>query len=143
MTNGPVWFPVLPHRYPFVLLDRIIEMKPGEEIVAVKRVSSGEELDGMDTPPRGSLPFALVAEAMAQAASVVALASSSVESPPVGFYAAIREMRIDREAQVGEELWLRMKKVYEFGRFFEFHGEVKIGGERIGEGLLTFRLSDK
>lgn len=141
MTDRLPWFPVLPHRYPFVLLDRIVEMKPGEEIVALKRVSSGEELDSRAASPCGSLPFSLVAEAMAQAASVVALSSSSAENPPIGFYAAIKEMRIDREAQAGEELWLRMRKVYQFGQFFEFHGEVKIGGERIGEGQLIFRLS--
>jgi 3-hydroxymyristoyl/3-hydroxydecanoyl-(acyl carrier protein) dehydratase len=141
MTDRLSWFPLLPHRYPFLLLDRIVEVKPGEEIIALKRVSSGEELHGSGAFPRGSLPFSLVAEAMAQAASVAVLSSSYAENPPIGFYAAIKEMRIDREAQVGEELWVRMKKVYQFGQFYEFHGEVKIGGERIGEGQLVFRLS--
>ena len=130
---------LLPHRYPFLLVDRVIELEPGKEILALKRVSAGEEFAGQIGPP-GSFPLSLIAEAMAQAASIVAASASQEKVPPSGFYAAIKGMRIVREPEVGEELWLRMKLLHQFGRFFEFQGEARIGGEVVGEGQLVFQL---
>ena len=130
---------LLPHRYPFLLVDRVIELEPGKEILALKRVSAGEEFAGQIGPP-GLFPLSLIAEAMAQAASIVATSASQEKVPPSGFYAAIKGMRIVREPEVGEELWLRMKLLRQFGRFFEFQGEARIGGEVVGEGQLVFQL---
>jgi 3-hydroxyacyl-[acyl-carrier-protein] dehydratase len=130
---------LLPHRYPFLLVDRVIELEPGKEILALKRVSAGEEFAGQIGPP-GLFPLSLIAEAMAQAASIVAASASQEKVPPSGFYAAIKGMRIVREPEVGEELWLRMKLLHQFGRFFEFQGEARIGGEVVGEGQLVFQL---
>ena len=118
----------------------MVELEPGRQIVALKRISAGEELAGRGAFPH-SFSFSLIAEAMAQAASIVAASASEGEAPPSGIYAAIKEMRISREPRVGEELWLNMKLLHQFGRFFEFRGEAKIGGELVGEGELIFRLS--
>ena len=131
---------ILPHRYPLLLVDRVVELEPGQEIIALKRVSAGEEFVGRGGSP-GSFSFSLIAEAMAQAASIVAASALKEESSPSGIYAAIKEMRIFREPRAGEELWLRMRLLHQFGRLFEFRGEAKIGGELVGEGELIFRLS--
>ncbi|HEX9920040.1 MAG TPA: 3-hydroxyacyl-[acyl-carrier-protein] dehydratase FabZ [Candidatus Methylomirabilis sp.] len=139
MTHDGFCPHLLPHRYPFLLVDRVIELEPGKEILALKRVSAGEEFAGQIGPP-GSFPLSLIAEAMAQAASLVAASASREKVPPSGFYAAIKGMRIVREPEVGEELWLRMKLLHQFGRFFEFQGEARIGGEVVGEGQLVFQL---
>jgi 3-hydroxyacyl-[acyl-carrier-protein] dehydratase len=133
-------FEILPHRYPFLLVDRVVELEPGRQIVALKRVSAGEEVTGRGSCPH-SFAFSLIAEAMAQAAAIVATSAMEGEAPPSGIYAAIREMRILREPRAGEDLWLNMKLLRRFGRLFEFRGEAKIGGELIGEGELIFRLS--
>ncbi|MFH0871254.1 MAG: 3-hydroxyacyl-[acyl-carrier-protein] dehydratase FabZ [bacterium] len=139
MTHDGSFPRLLPHRYPFLLVDRVIELEPGKEILALKRVSAGEEFAGQIGPP-GLFPLSLIAEAMAQAASIVAASASQEKVPPSGFYAAIKGMRIVREPEVGEELWLRMKLLHQFGRFFEFQGEARIGGEVVGEGQLVFQL---
>jgi 3-hydroxyacyl-[acyl-carrier-protein] dehydratase len=133
-------FEILPHRYPFLLVDRVVELEPGRQIVALKRVSAGEEVTGRGASPH-SFAFSLIAEAMAQAAAIVATSAMEGEAPPSGIYAAIREMRILREPRAGEDLWLNMKLLRRFGRLFEFRGEARIGGELIGEGELVFRLS--
>ncbi len=133
-------FHLLPHRYPFLLVDRVVELEPGRQIVALKRISAGEELAGRGASPH-SFPFSLIVEAMAQAASIVAASASEGEAPPSGIYAAIKEMQILREPRVGEELSLNMKLLRQFGPLFEFRGEAKIGGELVGEGELIFRLS--
>jgi len=139
MTHDGSFPRLLPHRYPFLLVDRVIELEPGKEILALKRVSAGEEFAGQ-IGPHGLFPLSLIAEAMAQAASIVAASASQEKVPPSGFYAAIKGMRIVREPEVGEELWLRMKLLHQFGRFFEFQGEARIGGEVVGEGQLVFQL---
>jgi len=131
---------LLPHGFPFLLVDRVVELDPGRQIVALKRVSAGEELSGRGAFPQ-SFSFSLIAEAMAQAASIAAASVSEGEAPPSGAYAAIKEMRILREPRAGEELWLKMKLLHQFGRLFEFRGEAKIGGELVGEGELILRLS--
>ena len=134
------WLRLLPHRYPFLMVDRVVDLQPGKEIIALKQVSAGEDSGGRDPSPHAfSLP--LIAEAMAQAASIVATSASREGSTPGGFYAAIKQMRIFREPRVGEELCLRMKLLHQFGGLFEFQGEAKIGEELVGEGQLVFRLS--
>jgi hypothetical protein len=70
----------------------------------------------------------------------VATGGSEGEEPRSGAYASIKEMRILREPKAGEELWLRMRLLRQYGRLFEFCGEAKIGEELIGEGQLIFRL---
>jgi len=140
MADQGFFFHLLPHRYPFLLVDRIIELEPGKEIIALKRVSGGEESVGQAASPAGCFPFSLIAEAMAQAASMVATSASGGEEPRTGAYASIKQMRILREPQAGEELWLKMKLLRQYGRLFEFYGEARIGEELIGTGQLVFRL---
>jgi len=140
MSGQGFFFHLLPHRPPFLFLDRIIELEPGKEIVALKRVSAGEEMVGHFPSPGDGLPVSLIAEAMAQAASLAATSAREGEGPPSGAYASIKEMQILREPRSGEELWLRMKLLRQYGRLFEFHGEAKIGEELVGEGELVFHL---
>lgn len=140
MADWDFFFHLLPHRHPFLLVDRIIELKPGKEIIALKRVSSGDEYAGQIRGLPGSFPCSLIAEAMAQAASVVAASASEGQGPRLGAYASIKGVQILREPEVGEELWLRMELIHQFGHLFEFYGEVKVGGEVVGKGQLVFHL---
>jgi 3-hydroxyacyl-[acyl-carrier-protein] dehydratase len=140
MADWDCFVHLLPHRPPFLLVDRIIELKPGKEIIALKRVSSADQYAGQIRGLPGSFPCSLIAEAMAQAASMVATSASAGQGPRLGAYASIKEMEILREPEVGEELWLRMELIHQFGHLFEFSGEAKVGGELVGRGQLIFHL---
>ncbi|MDH7499672.1 MAG: hypothetical protein QHH30_04730 [candidate division NC10 bacterium] len=138
MKGQGLSFRLLPHRPPFLFVDRILALEPGREIVAVKRVSAGEEKMGPGSPPGGDFPVSLIAETMAQVASLAAASARKEEGPSSGFFVSIKKMQISREPKVGEELWLRMRLLHQYGRFFEFGGEARIGEELVGEGELVF-----
>lgn len=140
MSGQVSFFHLLPHRPPFLWVDRIIELKPGKEVVALKRVSAGEEVLVHGPLLGNGFPFSLIAESMAQAASLAASSAPEEERPSSGAYASIKEMQILREPKAGEELWLRMTLLRQYGRLFEFYGEARIEEELVAWGQLVFHL---
>jgi len=101
----------LPHRYPFVLVDRVLSLEVGKEIVAIKNVSVNEPYFPGHFPYHPVMPGVLIVEAMAQAAAI--LSFRTMETVPnddsIYYFAGIDKVRFKKPVSPGDQLVLRVK----------------------------------
>ncbi len=135
---------VLPHRYPFILVDRIVEIEPGKKGVGVKNITGGEwYLQG-----HPFYPPALLLESLAQVAGVVLgsrAREDSAGTPLRGVYAGISDFEFRRQPVVGEQITLRVELSQSQASIYRFTGEVLVGSEKVAGGqiLLSFVKSPR
>lgn len=121
----------LPHRYPILLVDRVLEMEKGKSITAYKNVTINEQFFLGHFPNRPVMPGVLILEAMAQAAAILALETQGVEMTDdmVFYFAGIDNARFKRPVEPGDQLTLSID--FDRGRagIFRFHGRALVGEE--------------
>ena len=103
----------LPHRYPFLLVDRVVEVNPGENIVAYKNITANEELFQGHFPERPLFPGMLTLEAMAQAAGILGFVTSDKRPADGSMYMFVGadNVRFKRQVVPGDRLMLRARVV--------------------------------
>lgn len=100
----------LPHRYPFILVDRVVSIKESENLVAIKNVTMNEPFFQGHFPGNPVMPGVLILEALAQASSIFAVASGAkVGKNAVQVFAAIDNVRFKRIVEPGDQLELRIE----------------------------------
>jgi 3-hydroxyacyl-[acyl-carrier-protein] dehydratase len=101
----------LPHRYPFVLIDRVIDLKLNEEITAIKNVTINEPFFPGHFPYHPVMPGVLIVEAMAQAAAVLSFKTMNVlpSEDSVYYFAGIDNVRFKKPVSPGDQLVLNVK----------------------------------
>lgn len=122
---------LLPHRHPFLLLDRVIEIKEGESIVALKNVSMNEPFFTGHFPGQPVMPGVLILEAMAQAGAVLAYQSTNTK-PSDGimyYFAGIDNARFKRIVTPGDQLRIEVRIVKSKREIWKLEGEAYVGGE--------------
>lgn len=121
----------LPHRYPFLLIDRIVEMKERESIVALKNVTMNEQFFVGHFPERPVMPGVLLIESMAQAGAVLAYKSTnSMPSDGTLFlFAGIDNARFRRVVEPGDQLRLEVKVVRCMREIWKLEGTAHVGDE--------------
>ena len=120
----------LPHRYPFLLVDRVLEFVPNESIRALKNVSINEHFFTGHFPTKAVMPGVLIIEALAQAAGILAYKSTDWEPSESLFYlGGIEKARFKRVVIPGDQLELNVKVLKRRARVWKFTAEAKVGGE--------------
>ncbi len=101
---------LLPHRYPFLLLDRVIELEPGKSVVAIKNVTINEPFFQGHFPAHPVMPGVLVIEAMAQAAGMLIMlsAEAGANSNPLFYLAKVDKARFSAKVVPGDQLRLEV-----------------------------------
>ena len=133
LTNDEVR-EILPHRWPFLLLDRVERVEAGVSGVAVKNVAATEMWFQGHFPATAVFPGVLLVEAMAQLAGVVfALAGAG----PIGYLAAVRSMRFRRPVVPGDQVVLTANRLAAGGGLAEFRVEARVGNQVAAEGTLS------
>jgi len=135
---------ILPHRSPFLMIDRLVSRVPGRSCLALKRVSFNDPgiRSGEDGRSPELNPFFLV-EAMSQAAALAAAAPAGDGEggePRAGFLAAIRDFRASRRVEPGDTLEVRAEVLGRFGGLVKVAGRVDLDGETVGEAELTLSV---
>ncbi len=132
---------ILPHRYPFLLVDRILEMEPGKRGVGIKNVTGGEwYLQG-----HSSYPAVLLLESLAQVAGIV-LGIKTREDPGVSFmglFAGVSDFEFLRCPVLGEQITLRVQLTQSLASLYRFAGEVFVGLEKIAGGQILLSFAKK
>jgi len=98
----------LPHRYPFLLIDRVLEVVPGVSITAIKNVTSNEQFFTGHFPQRMVMPGVLILEALAQASGILAFKTTNTTPQPdsLHYFAGIDNARFKRVVEPGDQLCL-------------------------------------
>jgi 3-hydroxyacyl-[acyl-carrier-protein] dehydratase len=133
---------LLPHRYPFALVDRIIDYIPGKLAVGIKNVSFNEPQFQGHFPGRPIMPGVLIVEAMAQVGGVVLTQMADV---PDGLFmfAGIDKVRFRRPVVPGDQLVMTVELLSVKGRRFgKMQGRAEVDGQLACEGELMFALVD-
>jgi 3-hydroxyacyl-[acyl-carrier-protein] dehydratase len=123
----------LPHRYPFLLVDRVLECVSGERLVALKNVTANEQFFAGHFPGRPVMPGVLILEAMAQAAGILAFVTANVyPDENVRFYfAGIDKARFRRPVEPGDQLMLRATLERKIRTIWKFATVAEVGGEEV------------
>ena len=124
----------LPHRYPFLLVDRVLSLEKGKSIVALKNVTYNEEFFQGHFPDIRIMPGVLIVEAMAQAGGI--LLYHSIPNPDKKFvlFSKIDNMKFRKPVVPGDQLRLECELIKFKGRFFWLHGKACVEGEVAVEG---------
>jgi 3-hydroxyacyl-[acyl-carrier-protein] dehydratase len=130
---------IIPHRYPFLLIDRIVELEPGKRIVGIKSVSGNEPFFQGHFPGNPIMPGVLIVEALAQAGSVLLL-SQPEERGKLPLFAGIDGLRFRRPVVPGDQLRLEVEFTMRRRSIGRGHGRATVGGEVAAEGELTFAV---
>ncbi|KAH9314949.1 hypothetical protein KI387_023576 [Taxus chinensis] len=127
---------ILPHRFPFLLVDRVVEYKPGESAVAIKNVTINDNFFPGHFPERPIMPGVLMVEAMAQVGGLLMLQPEVGGSRENFFFAGVDKVRFRKPVIAGDTLVMRMNLVKLQKRFgiAKMEGKAYVGGEVVCEG---------
>lgn len=128
----------LPHRYPFLLIDRVVEIEKGKRIKAIKNVSINEPYFAGHFPNRPVMPGVLMLEAMAQAAALLAFDAMGEEPQhnSVVYFAGLDAVRFKRPVEPGDQLLLDVTIDRVKSGIYKFTGRGLVGEELAVEGQL-------
>ena len=127
---------ILPHRYPFLLVDRIVELEPGKRAVGIKSVTANEPQFTGHFPGRPIMPGVLMVEALAQTAGIAVLTLEAYRGK-LGLFAGIDEVRFRRLVQPGDQLRLEVTVEKLRGMFGRVQAKASVDGEVAVEGKLS------
>ena len=129
----------LPHRYPLLLVDRVLEVEPGKRIVGLKNVSIDEPFFVGHFPAHPVMPGVLIVEAMAQVGGVLVLLAPGSEGR-IPYFASIERMRFRRPVRPGDQLITEALLLRTRGRFGKAHATSRVDGAVVADGVLTYSL---
>jgi 3-hydroxyacyl-[acyl-carrier-protein] dehydratase len=135
---------ILPHAYPFLLVDRIIEVEPGKRIVGIKNVTYNEPFFPGHFPGHPIMPGVLIVEAMAQTAGVLVFSSLPQEQlkTPV-YFLGIDNVRFRKPVVPGDQLRLELEITKHRQSIWGFKGKALVDGNLVAEAELLAMLGDE
>jgi 3-hydroxyacyl-[acyl-carrier-protein] dehydratase len=132
----------LPHRYPFLLVDRIIEMEPGAKAVGIKNVTINEEFFQGHFPGQPIMPGVLIIEAMAQVGGILAF-RSGVNMGKAVYFMSIEKAKFRKPVVPGDQLILEIQILQQRGNVWRFSGNATVEGKVAAEAEFTAMVTDK
>ena len=133
---------ILPHRYPFLLVDRIVELEP-ERIVGIKNVTYNEPMFTGHFPDFPVMPGVLIIEAMAQTAGVLVLKSIPDRQNKLVLLVAVENARFRRPVVPGDTLRMEMKVIKKKASVAKMAGVATVNGVVVAEAEVMCKLADK
>jgi len=135
---------ILPHRYPFLLVDRVVSLEPMKTLVAVKAVTVNEPFFAGHFPGHPVMPGVLILEALAQAAALLAKASMANDpGDKVTYLMAIDNARFRKPVVPGDRIELRVEVVKQKGSIWKEKGAAYVDGEVVAEAEFMAMLVDR
>ncbi|CAA6679886.1 MULTISPECIES: bifunctional UDP-3-O-[3-hydroxymyristoyl] N-acetylglucosamine deacetylase/3-hydroxyacyl-ACP dehydratase [unclassified Lentimonas] len=134
---------LLPHRYPFVMIDRVTDVPNDDELVALKNVTINEPYFQGHYPGRPVMPGVLQIEAMAQAAGLLLLRRLPVEENKIAFFMSVDKVKFRQAVEPGDSVEIRVKIIKVRGnKIATATGVCSVGGKTVSSAELMFMLAD-
>ena len=133
---------LLPHRYPFLLVDRIIEMQPGVKAVGIKNVTVNEGFFQGHFPEQPIMPGVLIIEAMAQVAGILAFGSEANLGKSV-YFMSIEKAKFRKPVIPGDQLRLEVNILQQRGNVWKFAGNALVDEKVAAEAEFTAMITDR
>jgi beta-hydroxyacyl-ACP dehydratase FabZ len=128
----------LPHRYPFLLVDRIVEMEGSERIVGIKNVSFNENFFQGHFPNRPVMPGVLICEAMAQVGAILAQnARGGMNDHKVFVLTGLNNVKFKRPVEPGDQLRLELTALKRRGSFWKMQGTATVDGKVVAQAEIS------
>jgi 3-hydroxyacyl-[acyl-carrier-protein] dehydratase len=135
---------VLPHRYPFLLIDRVLELEPGKRVKGFKNVTSNEPFFNGHFPGLPVMPGVLQIEALAQAAAVLASTFEGFDPKThVAYLMSMDEVKFRRLVVPGDRLDLEVEVLHLKRTIAKVHGRATVDGERAAEAVITAAIRER
>jgi len=134
---------IIPHRYPFLLIDRILEIDPFKRIVAIKNVTINEPFFQGHFPGTPVLPGVIIIEAMAQAGAVLLFREVKDRENKLLYFTSIEEARFRKPVVPGDQLRLEVSVIKHKMGFAKLRGEARVDGQLVTEAVISSALADR
>ncbi|BCH24926.1 3-hydroxyacyl-[acyl-carrier-protein] dehydratase FabZ [Mesorhizobium sp. L-8-10] len=134
---------LLPHRYPFLLVDRIIEVDGDKSAVGIKNVTVNEPHFQGHFPGHPVMPGVLIIEAMAQTAGAICINSTAGDRPSLVYFMTIDNAKFRRPVVPGDRLEIRVTKLKQRGNIWRFGCEATVDGAKAAEAEISAMMSPK
>lgn len=133
---------LLPHRYPFLMVDRVIEIRGDDHGIGVKNVTFNEPCFQGHFPGNPVFPGVLIIEGMAQTAGVMCIAASTSKQPKSVFFMTIDKAKFRKPVLPGDVLEFHMNKINKRKTMWWYHGEAKVRGQVVAEADVGAMIFD-
>lgn len=134
---------ILPHRYPMLLVDRVLEIEPGERIVGLKNVSANEPFFAGHFPGRPVMPGVLIVEALAQCGGLLLMAGLDRPEEKVIYFLAVDGVKFRRPVVPGDQLRLELELLQGRGRRGRLKGVARVDGKVVAEATILGQIMDR
>ncbi len=134
---------LMPHRYPFLLIDRIIDLEPGKRVVGIKNVTINEPFFQGHFPNHPIMPAVLITEAMAQAGGVLLMSSVENAENKLVYFSGIDNARFRAPVTPGDQLRFELELVKLRGPICKMRGIATVGGKKVAEADLMSSIVDR
>jgi beta-hydroxyacyl-ACP dehydratase FabZ len=134
---------ILPHRYPFLLVDRIVEIEGDKRIVGLKNVTINEPFFQGHFPGAPVMPGVLIIESMAQVAGVMIYRDMPNKDKKLIYFTGIENAKFRRPVLPGDQLRIEMQLLNRRTNFGKMNGQATVDGRLVAEATVTFAISDR
>jgi 3-hydroxyacyl-[acyl-carrier-protein] dehydratase len=135
---------MIPHRYPILLVDRIVEKERSKRVVGLKNVTFNEPHFMGHFPQTPIMPGVLIIEAMAQTSAVLVVDSLGKEAEgKLVYFMSIDNAKFRKPVVPGDSLYLHLEVLQNRGPVWKFKGEAKVDGKKVAEATIAAMIADK
>ncbi len=135
---------MIPHRYPILLVDRVLELEPGESAISLKNVTMNEPHFMGHFPGFPVMPGVLIVEAMAQTAAIVVVEDLGAEAEgKVVFFMTIDDARFRKPVVPGDSMHIHVTKVRARGNVWKFKGEARVGDAVCAQATFSAMITEE
>ena len=134
---------IIPHRYPFLLLDKVLELNPNKNLIALKNVTVNEDFFNGHFPQKSVMPGVLIVESMAQAAAVFAAKSVNQNSEATNqiiYLMSIEKAHFRKPVVPGDSIYIHIKQVQARKNIWKMSGEAKVDNDKVADAIFSAML---
>jgi 3-hydroxyacyl-[acyl-carrier-protein] dehydratase len=136
-------FRLLPHRYPFLMVDRIVDIDGTNSAVGIKNVTFNEPHFTGHFPGQPVMPGVLLVEGLAQTAGAICIRALPRATPPLVYFLTIDQCKFRHPVVPGDVVEYHVRKLRNRGNVWKFSGEVRVGATKVAEAVITAMVGDK